>query len=75
MGYEEKGAALWDLGKEITIGDTRGEVVSLIVSASAEITGALSRRLWRLALQHVDYVHAVDTFQSRVQTLHCREET
>lgn len=59
---------------ELTIGHTRGEVLSLVVSASAEITGALSRRLRRLALQHVDDVHAVDALQSCVQALHCSEE-
>lgn len=69
-----EGAALWDLGRELTIGHTRGEVLSLIVSASAEISGALSRRLRRLALQHVYNVHTVDTLQSCVQALHCSED-
>lgn len=69
-----EGAALWDLGRELTIGHTRGEVLSLVVSASAEVAGALSRGLRRLALQHVDYVHAVDTLQSCVQALHCSED-
>lgn len=58
---------------ELTIGHTRGEVLSLVVSASGEIT-ALSRGLRRLPLQHVNYVHAVDTLQSCVQALHCRDD-
>lgn len=69
-----EGAALLDLGRELTIGHTRGEVVSLIVSASAEITGALSRGLRRLALQHAYDVHTVNTLQGRVQALHCSDD-
>lgn len=69
-----EGAALWDLGRELTIGHTRGEVVSLVVSTSAEVAGALSGGLSRLALQHVDDVHTVDTLQSCVQALHCSED-
>jgi len=65
-------AALWDWGRELTIGYTRGEVVSLIVPAS-EFMGALSQWLRRLPLQHIDDVHTVNTLQSRVQALHCRE--
>lgn len=71
-GHREE-AALWDLGRELTIRHTRRDVLSLIVSASIEITGTLSRRLGWLALQHVDYVHTVDTLQSCVQALHYRE--
>lgn len=56
---------------ELTIGHTRGEVLSLIVSAPGHVTGTLSDGLRRLALQHVDYVHAVDALQSCVQALHC----
>lgn len=63
---------IWE--PKLTIGHTRGEVLSLIVSASAEITGALSRWLRWLALQHVDYVHTVDTLQSCIQALHCGED-
>lgn len=55
---------------ELTVGHTGGEVLPLIVLASAEITGALSRWLWRLTFQHVDNVHAVDTLQSHIQALH-----
>lgn len=54
----------------LTIGHTRGEVLSLVVPASAEVAGALSGGLRRLALQHVDDVHAVDALQSCVQALH-----
>ena len=60
--------------RELTIGHTRGEVLSLVVSAPAHITGALSGGLRRLALQHVDDVHAVDALQSRVQALHCSKD-
>lgn len=42
------------------------------VSAPAGVTGGRPGRLRRLALQHVDDVHAVDTLQSHVQALHCR---
>lgn len=65
-----EGAAVWNLGRELTIGHTRGEVV-YIVSTSAEVPG-LSHRLRWLALQHVDYVHTVNTLQSCIQALHCR---
>lgn len=64
----------WDLGRALTIGHTRGQMVSLAVSTSVEITGSLSHRLRWLALQHVDDVHAVDALQSCVQTLHCSEK-
>lgn len=63
----------WGWGWGLTIGHTRGKVFSLVVSASAEVTGALSRRLRRLALQHADDVHAVDALQSSVQALHCSQ--
>lgn len=63
---------MWE--PELTIGHTRGEVLSLVVSPSAEVTGALSGRLRWLALQHVDNVHAVDTLQSCIQALHCSED-
>lgn len=59
---------------ELTIGQTRGKVLPLVVSASAEVTGPLSRSLRRLALQHVDYVHTINTLQSCVQALHCSED-
>lgn len=78
-----QGQGKMDMGKglhcgiwepELTIGHTRGEVLSLTVSASAEVTGTLSRWLRRLALQHVDYVHTVDTLESCIQALHCSED-
>lgn len=78
-GHREK-AALWDLRLVIlplvnlTIGHTRGKMLSVVVPAPAEITGALSRRLRWLSLQHTDNVHTVNALQSRVQALHCSRQ-
>lgn len=60
---------IWE--PELTIGHTRGEVLSLM-SAPAGVPAGRPGRLRRLALQHVDDVHAVDALQSHVQALHCR---
>lgn len=48
-------------------------MLSLVVSTSVEITGALPHGLRWLALQHVDDVHAVNALQSCVQALHCSD--
>lgn len=83
IGKVSQGQSKMDMGKglhcgiwepELTIGHTRGEVLSLILPASAEVTGALSRWLRRLALQHADYVHTVNALQSYIQALHCRHD-
>lgn len=67
--WEGENCTIWE--PELTIGHTRGEVLSF-VSAPAGVTGGRPGWLRRLALQHVDDVHAVDTLQSHVQALHCR---
>lgn len=61
---------------ELTIGQTRRKMLSVVVPMSVEVTWPLSgwwRRRPLLALQHVDDVQTVDALQSRVQALHCSE--
>lgn len=47
----------------------------VVVSPSVQVTGALSHRLGRVTLQHVDDVHTVDVLQGGVYTLHWMENT
>lgn len=73
-GIQENGLHCGKWVRELTIGDTRGEMISFIVSASANLLRAFSPSLIRLALQHVHYVHTVYALQSCVQALHCIKE-
>lgn len=74
QGGERGAGSTANLQRELTIGHTRGEMLSAM-AASAEIPGALPLRLGRRTLQHVDDVHAVDALQSCVQALHCGQKS
>ena len=59
------------LSRSLTIGQARGEVLSLAWPAAVELPRALpALGLGGRPLQHGDDVHAVDAPQGHVQTLH-----